>query len=68
MGYADKLGIPFVLLLGEDELKAGSVSVKNMRTGTQETVPLGEAAAWLRNALAPLSAGAPVREPQAAEG
>ncbi len=68
MGYADKLGIPFVLLLGEDELRDGNVSVKNMRTGAQETVPLGEAAAWLRDALTPLRGGTPVREPSAEGG
>ena len=30
MSYAGKLGIPFVLLLGEDEINQGKVSLKNM--------------------------------------
>ena len=36
MNYADKLGVPFVLFLGEDEINAGVVTCKNMKTGEQE--------------------------------
>ena len=36
MNYADKLGVPFVLFLGEDEISAGIVTCKNMKTGEQE--------------------------------
>ena len=36
MNYADKLGVPFVLFLGEDEINAGIVTCKNMKTGEQE--------------------------------
>ena len=42
IGYADKLGIPFALFLGEDEINAGTVTVKNMTTGEQTTAPLAE--------------------------
>ncbi len=35
MGYADKLHVPFVLFLGDDELSAGIVKIKNMETGEQ---------------------------------
>ena len=35
MSYADKLGVPFALFLGEDELKEGVVACKNMKTGEQ---------------------------------
>jgi histidyl-tRNA synthetase len=42
IGYADKLGIPFALFLGEDEINAGTVTVKNMTTGEQTTAPLSE--------------------------
>ena len=35
MSYADKLGVPFVLFLGEDELKENVVACKNMKTGEQ---------------------------------
>ena len=45
MTYADKLGIPYVVFLGEDEIAAGTVSLKDLRTGDQVTVPAQDAAA-----------------------
>ena len=36
--YADSLGIPFVAILGADEIAAGTVTVKNLATQTQETL------------------------------
>jgi histidyl-tRNA synthetase len=38
--YADKKGIPFVVIIGPDEEKNGSVMVKNLKTGKQEAVSL----------------------------
>lgn len=35
--YADRKGIPFVVILGPDELKAGQVVLKDLATGEQET-------------------------------
>lgn len=35
LAYADKLGIPFVLLVGEDEIKEGKFTLKNMSSGEQ---------------------------------
>ena len=35
MSYADKLGVPYAVLLGEDEISEGTCSVKNMATGEQ---------------------------------
>ncbi|MBQ4321826.1 MAG: histidine--tRNA ligase [Oscillospiraceae bacterium] len=64
LSYADKLRIPYVLLLGEDELAAGLVSVKNMRTGEQDKVPMDSVMEFLQNGLAPLREGAPVSEPE----
>ena len=52
MAYADKLGVPFAVLLGEDEIAAGKCSVKNMRTGEQVTVTADEAAALIKDTLA----------------
>ena len=52
MAYADKLGVPFAVLLGEDEIAAGKCSVKNMVTGEQVTVTPAEAAAHIKAALA----------------
>jgi len=44
MSYADKLGVPYAVLLGEDEIAQGKCSVKDMRTGEQITVTAQEAA------------------------
>ena len=51
MAYADKLGVPFAVLLGEDEIAAGKCSVKDMTTGEQITVTPAEAAAHIKAAL-----------------
>lgn len=45
MSYADRLGVPFVAFLGEDELAKNEVSVKNMKTGEQTALPMAEAIA-----------------------
>ena len=52
MSYADKLGVPYAVLLGEDEIAAGKCSVKNMRTGEQVTVTAEEAAKHILEGLA----------------
>ena len=49
---ADKLGFPFVLLIGEDEIAQGKVSLKDMHTGAQTLLTPDEAAAAVRAALA----------------
>ena len=61
MSYADKLKVPFVLFLGEDEVNAAAVSIKNMRTGEQETIPQEQAAGWLLSKIALLRQGKPIR-------
>ncbi len=35
MSYADKIGVPFVVFLGEDEIQSGVVACKDMATGEQ---------------------------------
>lgn len=37
--YANKLGIPYVIVIGEDEIQNGTVALKNMETGEQQSVP-----------------------------
>ena len=61
MSYADKLKVPFVLFLGAVEVNAAAVSIKNMRTGEQETIPQEQAAGWLLSKIALLSEGKPIR-------
>ena len=41
--YADKLNIPFVVTIGEDEIKSNTVSLKNMLTGEQQSYSIEEA-------------------------
>ena len=48
---ADKLSIPFVLILGEDELKRGKLILRNMRKGTQQEIPLSEALEKLKEII-----------------
>ncbi len=57
MSYADKIGVPYAVLLGEDEIAQNKCSVKNMRTGEQNTVTAEEAAEII---LAGISAGGPI--------
>ena len=52
MAYANKLGVPFAVLLGEDEIAEGACSVKNMITGEQVKLTPAEAADHIRSALA----------------
>lgn len=40
MTYANKIGVPYVVVLGEDEAAAGQITLKNMQTGVQETLSL----------------------------
>ena len=52
MAYANKLGVPFAVLLGEDEIAEGMCSVKNMVTGEQVKLAPADAAAHIKAALA----------------
>ncbi len=45
--YADRYGIPYVAILGPEELEAGTVAVKDMASGEQRSVPAEEAVAEL---------------------
>ena len=42
MKYADKIGAKFCVVLGDDEIAQGKVSVRDMSTGNEYGVPLGE--------------------------
>ena len=52
MSYCDKLGVPYAVLLGEDEIAAGKCSVKDMITGKQVTVTVEEAIDVILSGLA----------------
>ena len=51
MAYANKLGVPFAVLLGEDELEKGLCSLKNMVTGEQQLLSPEDAAQVIRQAV-----------------
>ena len=51
MAYANKLEVPFAVLLGEDEIAEGKCSVKDMRSGQQVKLTPAEAAAFIRESL-----------------
>ena len=57
MSYCDKLGVPYAILLGEDEIKEGKCSVKDMRSGEQVTVTAEEAVRIIKSGIA---AGGPL--------
>ena len=42
LNYADKKGIPFVVLAGENEIREGMFTLKNMKSGEQRKVTLEE--------------------------
>ncbi len=64
MSYADKLGVPYLLLLGEDEITQGKVSLKDMASGAQELVGADEAAGKILAGLAAVRSAAPIKEPE----
>jgi histidyl-tRNA synthetase len=49
MKYAANLGVPYVILLGDDEVKNNRLTVKNMHTGEQENLSLAQAVDLLAN-------------------
>ena len=46
--YADKLQIPYVIVIGEDEIENNVVTLKNMQDGSQSTISIEEAIKQLR--------------------
>lgn len=43
MKYANRLGVPYVIIIGEDEIKNSSVCLKNMLTGDQSNMTIDDA-------------------------
>ena len=40
MDYANKKGIEFVVIVGDDEIKSGLLTVKNMSSGEQKEMSI----------------------------
>ena len=62
IGYAAKLGIPYAVFLGEDEIAQGVVSCKDLAAGEQQTLPVEQLIPQLKAALAARSSGTVIRE------
>ena len=62
MSYADKLGVPYVIFLGGDEIAAGVVACKDMKTGEQTKLPFAETLALIQSGLAEKNKGAVILE------
>ena len=60
MNYADKLGVPYVVFLGDDEIKQDKVSVKDMRSGEQELIPTAQAVEKIAAAMGASGAATPI--------
>ena len=62
MNYANNLGIPYVVFLGEDEIAQGVVACKDMVTGEQTKLNFDETLARIRAGLAEKNAGCVILE------
>ena len=62
MSYADKLKVPFVVLVGEDEINEGVLSVKNMQTGEQVKLSPADAAEHIAAVIKEKNSGAVIKE------
>ena len=62
MSYADKLGVPYVVFLGEDEINQSSVSVKDMTSGEQKILPYAEAVTLIKSGIDSRADLQPIRE------
>lgn len=61
VSYADKLGIPFVVFLGEEEINAGVITVKDMASGQQTTASSAILTAGICEKIKAISESPPVR-------
>ncbi len=62
IGYANKLSIPYVIFMGEDEIAENVCSLKDMRTGDQRTLTADEAISEILSGLKIMNLGKPIVE------
>ena len=62
MNYADKIGVPYVLFLGDDEIAGNVVGCKDMASGEQTTLPFDETLAIIQKGLSQRSEGTVIVE------
>ncbi|WP_258104745.1 histidine--tRNA ligase [Marinoscillum sp. MHG1-6] len=47
--YADKIGIPYTIVIGSEEIKTGKYAFKNMKSGEQQTLDINEIIQLIQN-------------------
>ena len=62
MSYADKLGVPYVIFLGDDEIAQGVVACKDMASGEQLKAPFDQVLARIQAGLAAKNSGKVILE------
>ena len=62
MNYADKIGVPYVIFLGDDEIAAGVVACTDRTTGEQTKRPFAETLDLIRSGLAEKNKGTVILE------
>ena len=62
MSYADRLAVPFTVIVGEDEVREGLLSVKNMSTGDQVKLSPSAAAEYISLSVAELGRSTVIKE------
>ena len=60
MAYADKIGVPYIGILGEDEIKEDVAAIKNMASGEQKKLSYQQAALEIKAGLEELNRGTPI--------
>ena len=62
MNYADKLGVPYVVFLGDDEIAAGLVACKDMTSGEQTKLPFDATLSHIQEGLSQRNQGKVILE------
>ena len=62
MNYADKLGVPYVVFLGDDEIAAGLVACKDMTSGEQTKLPFDATLCRIQEGLSQRNQGKVILE------
>ncbi len=62
MNYADKIGVPYVIFVGEDEIKENMLSVKNMESGEQTKLSAEDAVKLIKENIERKNSGAVIKE------
>ena len=62
ISYADKLKIPYVVFLGEDEIKAGHITAKDMVSGEQTTASAALITVGIKDKISAMKSAAPIKD------